>query len=440
MNRTKTVSEDRKTRATGVDLSGVVMPETRIRPRRSTQLDPLTVVVFFAVLLSSHVTLAQTQTADYEVIFEATWSEETHPVQFPQSPHFSPPVGGTHNSNVIFWEPGGIATFGIELMAETGNTSGLSNEINAEIVAGFADQSFVADGINSPGTTSLNITVDQSFSELTLVSMLAPSPDWFVGVHGLPLFDQGWWVPEIVVDLFAYDAGTDDGTTYESANADSSPPLPISLQGFPLEVGVPVGTMTIRRLPEPDLSLQLLVSLTLLALLGHRRRSASPDGHLAPPDTRADQVTLDYTRPRAPVQSSAFDQTTSCSWRGRPKRRVAVALRLQGHRDLQVSPKRRKLRLDRFQGSLQLCCQLRASRLQSKRRADGCSARSGCRSGQFGVPDQRRLRITPRGLVSSAIAATASPLIVVSAGRCERAADRIAGHRVAGRRGMRSCF
>jgi hypothetical protein len=299
MNRTKTVSEDRKTRATGVDLSGVVMPETRIRPRRSTQLDPLTVVVFFAVLLSSHVTLAQTQTADYEVIFEATWSAATHPVQFPQSPHFSPPVGGTHNSNVIFWEPGGIATFGIELMAETGNTSGLSNEINAEIVAGFADQSFVANGINSPGTRSLNITVDQSFSELTLVSMLAPSPDWFVGVHGLPLFDQGWWVPEIVVDLFAYDAGTDDGTTYESANADSSPPLPISLQGFPLEVGVPVGTMTIRRLPEPDLSLQLLVSLTLLALLGHRRRSASPDGHLAPPDTRADQVTLDYTHPRA---------------------------------------------------------------------------------------------------------------------------------------------
>lgn len=256
------------------------MSETRIPRRQSNLLAPMAFVVFFAALLSSHVTAAQTQTADYEVIFEATWSSETHPVQFPQSPHFSPPVGGTHNSDVVFWEPGGIASFGIELMAETGNTSGLTSEVNAEIIAGFADQSFVANGINSPGTTSLNITVDQRFSELTLVSMLAPSPDWFVGVHGLSLFDQGWWVPEIVVTLFTYDAGTDDGTTYESTNADSSPPQPISLQGFPLEVGVPVGTMTIRRLPEPDQNLQLLASLALLALFRQLRRSASPDGRL----------------------------------------------------------------------------------------------------------------------------------------------------------------
>jgi len=219
-----------------------------------------------------HAASAQTQTADYQIVFDASWSALTHPNEFPNGPHFSPLVGGTHNANVVFWEPGTLASPGIELMSETGNTSTFRTEINDEISTGHADQNFVGSGINSPGSTSITINVDQSFPELTLVSMLAPSPDWFVGVHGLPLFDDGWWVPEIVVDLFTYDAGTDLGVTYESANADANPALPISLQGFPLEIGVPVGTFTITRLPEPGTAIQLLMGAPWLMWL-YRRRS-----------------------------------------------------------------------------------------------------------------------------------------------------------------------
>ena len=48
--------------------------------------------------------------------------------------------------------------------------------------------------------------------------MIAPSPDWFVGVTGLPLYEDGSWVEELVVELYPYDAGTDSGSTYESPN------------------------------------------------------------------------------------------------------------------------------------------------------------------------------------------------------------------------------
>jgi hypothetical protein len=37
--------------------------------------------------------------ARYRLTFNATWSAQTHPNDFPPSPHFSGLIGMTHNSN-----------------------------------------------------------------------------------------------------------------------------------------------------------------------------------------------------------------------------------------------------------------------------------------------------------------------------------------------------
>jgi len=177
----------------------------------------------------------------YEVFFEATWSPATHPVDFPPSPHFSGLVGGTHDDFTGFWQEGGLASSGIEAMAENGVQSTLSNEVTA----GGGDFLLLGGGIPfSPGSRTLQFTVDQLAPRVTLVSMLAPSPDWFVGVNGLPLWDRGWR-PEVVVDLFPYDAGTDSGPTFLAPDADTQPPDPISeLSGFPFADTGPVGSFT----------------------------------------------------------------------------------------------------------------------------------------------------------------------------------------------------
>lgn len=50
---------------------------------------------------------------------------------------------------------------------------------------------------------------------MSFVSMIDPSPDWFVGVSRLELcLDNGSWVESKVLDLFPWDAGTDSGPTY----------------------------------------------------------------------------------------------------------------------------------------------------------------------------------------------------------------------------------
>ena len=194
-----------------------------------------------------------TPTARYNVTFQATWSRATHPEDFPADPHFSPLVGATHTARVRFWEPGGIATPGIEAMAELGRTTPLASEIRAVIDQGTAQHLLLGGGINpSPGNTGLDFEISLEYPLITLVSMVAPSPDWFTGVHDMSLVEDGDWVRERVVTLFAYDAGTDSGATYESPDLDSQPREPIqSIAGRPLAQNgavAPVGQFTFRRI------------------------------------------------------------------------------------------------------------------------------------------------------------------------------------------------
>ncbi|MDA0811503.1 MAG: spondin domain-containing protein, partial [Verrucomicrobia bacterium] len=195
-------------------------------------------------------------TARFELVFDATWSAATHPTEFPSgNPHFSGLIGTTHNATTSLWSPGGIATPGIQTMAETGGKSPLTAEIDALIAAGRAETLISGAGVgSSPGSVSVTFTASQDFPLVSVVSMIAPSPDWFVGVHDMPLFQNGQWIDEMVVSLDPYDSGTDNGTTYASPDSDTNPQVPISrLTGAPLDVeGIiaPLGTFTIRRI-EP---------------------------------------------------------------------------------------------------------------------------------------------------------------------------------------------
>lgn len=203
-------------------------------------------------------------TAQYTVRFDATWSAASHPVDFPPGPHFSALIGATHQPDLRLWQEGTLASHGIRMMAEEGRTRPLAAEAETAIAAGTADQVLQGGGIfPSPGTTEFSFEIDEDFPAVTLVSMVAPSPDWFVGVSGLSLREGGGWVQQKVVQLFAYDAGTDSGTTFLSPNLATVPPVPVSrIQGAQLGNGVPLGTYTFTRTdadpppPPPPLALQ----------------------------------------------------------------------------------------------------------------------------------------------------------------------------------------
>lgn len=144
---------------------------------------------------------------------------------------------------------GQAASDGIERIAEEGvNTEFRDNEVQPAIGAGNVEQYIDGSGLGSAaGTISITeLEISEDYPLLSLVSMIAPSPDWMIAINGLDLRAGGSWETSIVLDLYPYDAGTDSGTDYNSANNDTDPADPISsLQNIAPFSNLKVGTITI---------------------------------------------------------------------------------------------------------------------------------------------------------------------------------------------------
>ena len=88
---------------------------------------------------------------------------------------------------------------------------------------------------------------------VSVASMLAPSPDWFVGLSSFSLLKDGSWIDNITLDIRVYDAGTEQGDGFSRGNAASDPhevicPLTTPSADTDFNNGGPkVGTITIRR-------------------------------------------------------------------------------------------------------------------------------------------------------------------------------------------------
>lgn len=236
-------------------------------------------IVLLIVLIPVAVLAENQQTVMYQVDFTSTWSQATHPHSsgsLPGSAHYSPLIGGSHNSDVVFWEDGALASDGMERMAENGWTCPLCDEIDAAITAGDAYAVITGGALGSAtGTVTTNITMHTDYPLVTLVTMIAPSPDWFVGTNGVSLQGPGGtWLPSVTVDLYPWDAGTDSGTDYSSGNQDTVPADPIASAWnvYPFS-DQPMGTYTFTLITPTSVGLNTISAGTnpllplLLALL-----------------------------------------------------------------------------------------------------------------------------------------------------------------------------
>ena len=167
-------------------------------------------------------------TALYTVTFQGQWTIGVTPGGLPGGAHFSPIIGAVHNAGVAFLKSGEAASSGVKSMAETGETSELQSELNAAINAISPTALSVlsrSGNIGRQGRVTLNdVVVTTDYPRVTLVTMIAPSPDWFVGVSGLSLLDaSGNWLPSHEVKLYPWDAGTENGDEFSLSNPATSP-------------------------------------------------------------------------------------------------------------------------------------------------------------------------------------------------------------------------
>ena len=202
-----------------------------------------------ATLLVITTAQANAQSATYRVTFEGkfTASALASGVSVPSGEHFTTLIGAVHNDSVTFWSSGGTASAGVEAVAELGNTATFTSEIKANMNAVAVIEKSLPGG-GTP-TATVDFTVTTAHPLVTLLTMIAPSPDWFVGVSGLSVrnaTDDGWQ-PSLTVDLFPYDAGTEEGTEFSLSNATSPQGTITSIKGTGKFSNEPIATLTFTR-------------------------------------------------------------------------------------------------------------------------------------------------------------------------------------------------
>lgn len=167
-------------------------------------------------------------TVSYTVRLHVSWSERLHPNWYPNGAHISPMVAWSHRLKDTLFQTGGIASEGMEIMAESGGTRTLVQEIENITRTGAILSHNTGRVFNAPGEDTIQMTMARNVPYITVVSMIAPSPDWFIAARNVELYKNGRWLERVSVPAPLYDAGTDSGPEFTSANDDTDPKEPIS--------------------------------------------------------------------------------------------------------------------------------------------------------------------------------------------------------------------
>ena len=177
----------------------------------------------------------------YQVKVTGTWTALNHPVSYPgdgpdgPNAHFSPVVAATSGYDDAFWKLGGMATSGVEAVAEMGAAPALIDELTTgSMKDAYLDVKHAPlEGLYFPWMTELMepIKADTMHDHLGLATMIAPSPDWFTGASMIALCDYatGEWKEMVEYDAMAYDAGTEMGGTFSTTNDPEDPHKAISM-------------------------------------------------------------------------------------------------------------------------------------------------------------------------------------------------------------------
>src|SRR5262245_24531705 len=179
--------------------------------------------------------MAMAAGAKYKIELTPLWTKANFPLEYPDTslihkPHFSGLIGTAHNAGYHVFAEGQMPTPGLERLSEMGKHDPLDAEIDAAIAAGNALALTESDPLKDfSQTAKAEVMVDEAHPMVSIVAMIAPSPDWFAGVSDVNLMENGAWVPSKSLDVEAWDSGGDDGTTYLADDLDTNPKKPTSL-------------------------------------------------------------------------------------------------------------------------------------------------------------------------------------------------------------------
>ena len=164
--------------------------------------------------------------ASYKMTVTLNWQSPRFTV--PAGAHVTALIGMIHSKDTTLWKPGSLASRGLEDVAEIGNNTIMNLELDSVIAKNKAISKFQIAPPGVTGTLEMDFNFNTNYSCISFASMIAPSPDWFMGLHDINLFQNNAWVNDITLDIMLYDAGTEDGDVFGYNNPATNPQQRIS--------------------------------------------------------------------------------------------------------------------------------------------------------------------------------------------------------------------
>lgn len=187
-------------------------------------------ILLLSILLSS--VLSTSPRCSGSAVYEVTFANFLLPRLFgsripTNGLVFSPLAGVSHSNRISILTVRGFASPEIEAIAERGDNTPLIRLARRLRRQGRGIKTIAgADGPTMPGKfTTLKFRVDCKNPFISLVSMIAPSPDWIVQINNFDTVKNGKFIKFAKGPLIAYDAGTDDGDMFTDP-ADLSKDIP----------------------------------------------------------------------------------------------------------------------------------------------------------------------------------------------------------------------
>jgi len=173
------------------------------------------------------------QSVRYNCVFENQWNEDRHPNDFPtdnqRAVHWTKQILASHDSSYHMWKEGVLANKGVKNLAEAGGIATILKELQDggnSYDIGYGKYLYALD----PKVTYEPLKMTSNKRYVSAISKLVPSPDWFSGFHDFNAVNEksDTWYQEFVIPIYPFDAGTEDGDTYNTVNSVTVPAQPIS--------------------------------------------------------------------------------------------------------------------------------------------------------------------------------------------------------------------
>src|SRR5271154_4394296 len=162
----------------------------------------IVVIALFVFLLVGYYIMrwmdGGTGSARYMIKFVSAWGADPKKIRFPPNPHTGNMFLAVHNDKFNLFNVGGFASKGI---AETSMFGTIDNLVETNMKNTNINKIMTGSVISTPGEKTFIIDPDAAYHYFSFSTMIAPSADWFTGVSGFNLIENGEWVQEKIIPL-----------------------------------------------------------------------------------------------------------------------------------------------------------------------------------------------------------------------------------------------